>query len=128
MESKWVEAADYSRTAVLDPTAMDTETRNLHDNSDVASYHNHYGTNWYGMTDCIDRDGRICLHWHEKFNADYSHDLQEKKSLTCHEFGHTTGLNHYAVHQDYDGTCMETPHWHIDFNSHDIGHINDYYA
>ena len=52
--------------------------------------------------------------------------LAQRRSLGCHEFGHSLGLDHYALHQG-DESCMEEVHWYIVYNGHDQYHINNYY-
>lgn len=101
--------------------------------ADVEVHHNDYVANWYGFTVCDVSSGNECSQWIVFFNSQpdsappgFTYSQQEKRSLACHEFGHTTGLHHYANHVD-PSTCMETPHWHTSFNQHGIDHINDSY-
>ena len=120
----WVDAMDWTRGVNLDPTEMNTDLKNLHDNSDVASYHKYWDTNWAGLADCIDRDVLVCLHWHLKFNTkDGPYDYLDKLFLACHESGHSAGLHH---REQSDPSCLTYDWSERVFDSHDEGHINDY--
>jgi hypothetical protein len=123
----WRDAGEYARVTEIEGTDMNTSLVSSHSNSDVAVYlYDDPNDLAYGYSDCISASGLTCSHWHENFNTSFAYTDTKRKSLTCHEFGHTLGLHHYADHQDPQ-TCMETPHWHLHFNDHDIGHVNAYY-
>lgn len=122
-------ASNWTLENNINPTDMYSETRSSHDNSDVAAYVANYGEGEpIGETECISWSGVVCYHWHVRYNTYYSSyfdTLNEKKHMTCHEYGHTTGLRHYP-----DGStttsCMKVPSSKY-FSNHDINHINDYY-
>lgn len=124
--SDWQTAGNYNRTNNINPTDMSTEVVSSHDDSDVAAYMGNYGnTTWFARALCIDDAGAICHHWHAEFNKDkgpFSADM--KKHLTCHEFGHTTGLDHYP---NPSRSCMEDFEVPPIFSDHDVFHINDYF-
>jgi hypothetical protein len=126
--SGWIAAGNEARSTDIAPTDMSTSGVQSHSDSDVAVYlYNDPNDTAYGFARCIDWTNAICKHWHVEFNQGQGPYTQgERDSLACHEFGHTTGLHHYANHQFIE-TCMETPHWHQNFNSHDVTHINNYF-
>lgn len=114
------------------PTTINPSTVSAHDNSDWANYLQNAGdTGWAGITECIDRNGDICNHWHLTYNNYYGpFSSNQKQSIGCHEFGHSLGLNHYTSHQPI-GSCMEegtVMHFHTQYNSHDKSHLSGYYG
>lgn len=127
MDGNWEDAAESSRTGDINGTDLDSTKVGNHGDSDVTAYALQYSGSWYGSTTCEDPDGSVCHHWHVRFNkAARQYTQAERKSLTCHEFGHTAGLGDHDEHQN-DPSCIETPHWHNSFNAHDKNHINGYY-
>lgn len=100
MDGNWEDAAESSRTGDINGTDLDSTKVGNHGDSDVTAYALQYSGSWYAQA--------------------------ERKSLTCHEFGHTAGLGDHDEHQN-DPSCIETPHWHNSFNAHDKNHINGYY-
>ena len=127
LNSVWQSDLDIVRNQTINPTHMYTETRNLHDNSDVAAYLRDLGSNGpVGDTNCIDLAGSICRHWHVRFNSAYSYTPTSRKHIGCHEFGHTLGLHHYADDHVTNSCMKEASSW--DFSVHDVNHINGYYA
>ncbi len=125
--SQWVDASEYARTHFLNPTDLATTNVAAHADSDVAVYiYNDPNDILYGYSDCISWTGVLCGHWHEYFNSAFLYKDTKRESLACHEFGHTTGLYHYANHLT-NPSCMEVPHFHLDYNAHDLSHINDRY-
>lgn len=126
-DGNWQDAGEKARHEDLNPTDIDSSKVGLHENSDVAVYVGQYGTDWYGDTNCISPSGEVCHHWHVRFNEEiHQYEQNERRSTACHEYGHTVGLKHYENHQD-NITCMEVPHWHFDYNAHDVHHINSHY-
>jgi predicted Zn-dependent protease len=129
LNQNWRDAGNYA-TGRLDLSDVDTDHVANAENGDVHAFQGDYGsTSWVGASSCttLSNDQKTCAHWNEfANNHNFSFTQDQRESLWCHEFGHTVGLHHYADHQDPD-TCMETPHWHRDYNSHDRGHLNDYY-
>lgn len=110
---------------------MYSETRASHDDSDVSAYVGNYGQGEpTGEAECISWSGPpwICYHWHVRFNTYYSSQfdtLDEKKHMTCHEYGHTTGLMHYPD-SSTTTSCMKQQSSKY-FSDHDKYHINNYY-
>lgn len=126
----WQDAMDWTRNNNINPTQINTDSVNLHDNSDVAVYHKDYGdTTWDGAAACIDElANNRCGHWHVKLNSALlgGASLDYKRGLSCHETGHASGLHH---RDPSDVSCMvntdaiDAKRW---FDSHDDGHINGY--
>jgi hypothetical protein len=127
LNSVWQSDLDIVREQTINPTHMYTETRNLHDNSDVAAYLRDLGAGGpVGVENCIDQSGSICHHWHVRFNSAYTYNPTSRKHIGCHEFGHTLGLKHYADSHVTNSCMKEASSW--DFSVHDVNHINGYYA
>lgn len=126
----WVTSLENARFELNVTTDIDSTTVAAHDNSDWANYLANYGnTGWAGITECIDRSGDICHHWHLRYNTYYgSFTSLQKQTIGCHEFGHSLGLFHYDTHQT-NPSCMEEGimHFHQQYNPHDKSHINGYY-
>jgi hypothetical protein len=131
--SAWVTQMNVIRTTRINPTHMYTETRGLHDNSDVAVYWENIGPTLVGEAECISSTalGRLCTHWHVRFNsnsamASFFNTDGEKRHIACHEFGHTLGLHHYPADNPSPNSCMKEP-IEQNYSPHDEFHINDYY-
>ena len=128
LTQEWEDESDWARQENINPTDMSSSKVGGHGLADIAVFRDDYPESWYGATECWDANGSECEHWHVFFNSTWGpYDQQQKRSLACHEFGHTTGLHERPTHGD-NASCMETPHWHTHFNDHDTNHINDYYS
>lgn len=127
MNQNWRDAGNYAKGR-LDLSNVDpTSVANV-ENSDVRVHQGSYGGTWVGLTQCFEvNDQKSCKRANVYANnSGHSFTQDERESTLCHEFGHVVGLHHYANHQPSD-TCMETPHWHRDYDSHDRGHLNGHY-
>ena len=124
---------DYNPT---DLTILTQTTINTH--TDVEAYAADYNDNGVaGWVVCpldapqgINAKGdRWCKRQGLRFNLDplfalYFSGIGSKNHITCHELGHTVGLQHWG-----GTTCMtvNTPDGAQNLHSTDIGHINAYY-
>ncbi len=85
---------------------------------------------WYAWAVCnTTASANVCDRWHVVFNNHLPHS--NYTALSCHEIGHTIGLDHQpGKNSDYstaNRTCMRSNPDHIDYSVHDIGHINTKY-
>jgi predicted Zn-dependent protease len=90
-----------------------------------------HGYNRLGYYQCINRNsaGR-CRHGHVIYNQSYSHTYSKRKSVACHEVGHSVGLAHGAndTVSGIDYGCMAAgPEWEPVYRTHNIYHINGWY-
>lgn len=96
------------RTQSYDPTDINTVTStNPNSQTDVVVYQRNYtnfcGVSWngsggstVGLTNCVSLSGNACQKFEVRFDSSYtdSATAAQRKSLTCHETGHTLGLGH----------------------------------
>lgn len=56
-----------------------------------------------------------------------SNDWYDRRKTSCHELGHSVGLNHDSSGCMISGEVPSTATSWLRYNSHDVGHINDQY-
>jgi len=122
--TNYTDATNWTRQENINPTDMYTGSE-AHDYSHVHVQDDHYNATWSGLTTCpvYAGDGK-CQHWHVKYDqAGYETDTDtERRTIACHETGHTTGLDH----REYG--CMESGQFsQVRFTDHDVAHINAAY-
>lgn len=124
----WTQAVDWHRTNNVDPTDLDSSRVSAHSNSDhvVQAGQYFFPGNIIAMAVCVDPSGQECLHWHLQMDTSKGpFDRNMKRAMVCHEDGHAVGLRHIGA-----AGCV-TPIITADnryWSSHDIAHINAYYA
>lgn len=97
--------------------------------ADVAMYFENEGAGGGdAFVYCVDEvPGRPnqCAHWHLVVNSYFGHaEGDERKSIMCHELGHTVGLKDTTP----STTCMrEGSVYPLHFDSHDVSQINSHY-
>lgn len=144
IEQSTLDSTVWARANVLDPTDVNTQYDNFLDSlTDVVvrdqQYDTYCGYTWYNPS--IGQGGTIglavcdsvvspganwkCEQHTVRINLWYtaSAGLFDRRSLACHENGHTLGLKHR------DGGCMKTdaPHDTTNFATHDRDHVNANY-
>lgn len=130
-------ATTWSRINNVNPTDMTTVLMSSESSAtDVVVYDTNYtsycGYTWHtpgeggviGLATCVsvNRVGE-CEKHEMRFDTSYTADasLTNRRSLACHETGHTLGIGHSTE-------CLATPlSGSTIFSSHDIAHINANY-
>jgi hypothetical protein len=128
LSTQFKRAMNYVRTNIYNPTDVNT-VGSSHANSDVAAFTMNYQySGWYGVVDCIDyKNKKVCDHWHLHTNTFYGpNSRKEARAISCHEFGHTLGLQHTSA----SGTCMKSAApsaLPLRLRKHDRQHLNKRY-
>lgn len=123
--------------------ARDTldETTDLYKNmfcgaaTDAQVYDGQYGSaaDWgYGKWTCTDPNGDVCESADIKINIQppVMDEQAKRRKTTCHEFGHSIGLDHYGSNGDGHAGCMVSGHPSEanNYNSHELDdHVNPHY-
>lgn len=121
----WIDASQYARAHLTIVTDMSASLVTYHD-ADVAMYDQNDGdAGYYGYSQCVTfASSTVCSHWHVVFNQFYPTNVDKRKSIACHEVGHTVGLKDYNVYS----SCMHDDEFFpLTYSSHDISHINGKY-
>lgn len=104
---------------------------------DVAVSDASYGANgFHGWVDCPpsaqqggSHPNYYCMDQELRYNYTYSADfdtLTERRSVACHELGHTLGLRHPAAATNL-GSCMHNGTNDYGLTQHDINHLSAQY-
>lgn len=132
-------ALDWTRTNNLDPTEMTSVTvSSVTAATDVVAYDADYttycGYTWngsggstIGLVTCVSLSGSTCEKHELRFDTSYTSGatVTNRRSLACHENGHTVGLAHRASSDScmpatLNGVTQYSP-------SHDVPHINAWF-
>lgn len=126
----------WARDNQYNPTDLVAYTDASDSLPDVRVWDEPYGnTGWLGIVECPTNNtgtggshpNRWCRGQILRYNASYAGSLDtegERRSVACHEIGHTVGLRHTAVADSCmsNGVLFPTA-----LNAHDISHINSQY-
>lgn len=131
-------AFGYVRTSSFDPTDVNTErTYTKTSYTDVVVYDNNYtvicGYAWHGSGGSVTglyvcqalSGGGDCNSSEVRVDTSFtdSASTTNRRSLACHEFGHTLGL----LHRSTNSCLVSNQYSIIAIDSHDIGHLNSNY-
>ena len=80
---------------------------------------------------CLDLDGDICLSGRVSFDPTYLDGINDWEQTTCHEVGHSVGLDHASWdcmwYYDYDGLLRRFADHHVYHINHDRCYRRDRY-
>lgn len=96
LNQTWINIVNWSRTNNIDPTSFDSGWLPGHDGSDaavgIATLAGAYGSAPCGGWSSLDPG--MCDHYHVTLDHTDALTLDQQRTVTCHELGHTLGLGH----------------------------------
>jgi hypothetical protein len=134
--SAWQSSLNAARTGDIEPSVINTTLVSSHANSDIHVEGANLGdAGAWAATGCQDPSGSVCLHWHMFINLNASvespggpnYSAAHRNHISCHELGHTAGLEHHPNNNPSDPSCLYNVHslHHPNLNTHDRNHIAD---
>lgn len=111
LNAGWQSATAYAITSVYDPLPQITALWTTGSDDDVYAYNANYGlTGIWAWTQCVSGatyggtdPSRWCKPQWLDYNTSYAQTASQAQAISCHEMGHTLGLQHS---NESSGSCM----------------------